>query len=232
MPGLVSVVLPAHDEAETIADVVKRCVAETPDLAEVIVVDDGSADSTAQVASLAGAHVHRLPRNEGKGVALRTGVRLAKGDVVVVLDADGQDDPGDIPRLLDALAPGVDMVIGSRFLGQFEPGAIAPIDWVGNRVLTSVLNLLYGVDFTDSQAGFRVVRRAAFQRADLSARGYDIESDMLAAILLGGGEVVEVPVRRRRRAHGASDLRQVRDGVRILARIVGRRLRSPGNGRR
>jgi glycosyltransferase involved in cell wall biosynthesis len=220
----VSVVLAAYQEEPTIADVVRGCAAHTPGLLELLVIDDGSRDATAARAEAAGARVLRLPENRGKGAAIREGIAAARGDVLLFMDADGQDDPREIPRLLDAMAKGADMVVGSRFLGRFGPNAITPLNKAGNRFLTGVVNALFRTHLTDTQAGFRAVRRELATRARLSADRYDIEVDLLLAVLRAGGRVVEVPVSRAERPHGKSHLDSFRDGTRILARILRRRL--------
>jgi glycosyltransferase involved in cell wall biosynthesis len=229
----VSVVIPAHDEAGTIGAVVARCAQHTTGLLEIIVVDDGSADATAKVAETAGARVCRLDRNRGKGRALRAGIAEARGELLVFLDGDGQDLPEDIPLLLEALDPSVAMVIGSRFLraGQFGEGAITPLNRAGTRMLTGVLNALFGTTVTDPIAGFRAVRRAALEGCTLAAERYDIEVDLLLALLEGGQRVVEVPVRREARAFGTTDLSPFRDGTRILWRILAHRVRRKGTAR-
>ncbi len=219
----VSVVLAAYNEAASIASVVRGSFEHTPNVCEVMVIDDGSTDGTAQLAEAAGARVLRLAVNGGKGVAIRHGIAHATGDVLLFLDADGQDDPADIPLLLAALTPGVDMVVGSRFLGRFEAGAITPVNRAGNRFLTGVVNALFGAALTDTQAGFRCVRREAAARCTLTARRYDIEVDLLLGVLRNGGRVAEVPVRRDARHGGASQLHSVRDGTRILVKILRRR---------
>jgi glycosyltransferase involved in cell wall biosynthesis len=192
-------------------------------LHEVIVVDDGSSDQTARLAEGAGARVIRLSTNGGKGVAIRRGIAEASGDILLFMDADGQDEPREIPRVLDAFAPSVDMVVGSRFLGTFGDGAITPLNRVGNQALTEVVNLLFRAKLTDTQAGFRAVRTAAARRARLSASRYDIEVDLLLSVLRSGARVVEVPVTRMRRDHGQSHLDSFRDGTRILVRILRKR---------
>ena len=216
----VSVVIAAHNEAPSIAAVVRGCLAYTPDLLEVLVVDDGSRDGTSERAREAGARVVRLELNQGKGTALRRGIAEARGEELVFLDADGQDDPAEIPRLLAALGPGVDLVIGSRFLGTFQDGAITPVNRVGNLGLTAVANLLFDMQITDTQAGFRAVRRRVLEGLALRARAYDIETELLLRVCLAGGGVTEVPVTRAARVHGRSGLSSLRDGTRILHCIL------------
>ena len=211
----VSVVVAALNEAASVGAVVRGCLAHAD---EVIVVDDGSTDGTASIAAEAGARVFTLSCNRGKGVAVRRGAVEAQGDVLVFMDADGQDDPADLPVLLLALER-ADMVIGSRFLGRFERDAINPLHAWGNRALTRMVNALFGARLTDTQAGFRAIGRERFLAAELRATGYDVEVDLVLEVLRGGGRIVEVPVTRRPRGSGQSHLRTVRDGVRIAARI-------------
>lgn len=222
-----SVVLAALNEASTIETVVRGCYAALGADAEVIVVDDGSADDTAARARAAGARVFRLGRNRGKGFAQRHGVQKARGEIVILLDADGQDDPADIPLLLDGLR-GADMVVGSRFLGERQPGAITPLNTAGNRALTALINRLFAARLTDTQAGFRALRRHSYLRCSPRAVGFDVETDVLLRALKLGLRVVEVPVSRAPRVTGRSRLRTVRDGTRILARIVRSRLSPAG----
>ena len=146
--------------------------------------------------------------------------------MLVFLDADGQDDPAETGLLLDALVPGVDMVVGSRFLGHFERGSITPLNRAGNRFLTAALNALFGTRFTDTQAGFKAVRSQALRGVELRSDRFDIEVELLLRVVEGGGRVVEIPVRRAPRAHGSSRLQSFRDGGRILARMVALRLGS------
>ncbi len=223
----VTVVLAALNEAANIGPVVRGCLQHADD---VLVVDDGSTDDTASVAREAGARVVSLSKNRGKGVAVRRGALEAAGDVLVFMDADGQDDPEDLPVLLIALER-ADMVIGSRFLGRFEADAITPLHAWGNRALTRMVNVLFGARLTDTQAGFRAIRRERFLAAELDATGYDVEVDLVLEVLRGGGKIVEVPVTRRPRTTGQSHLRTLRDGTRIAARIglkrLARRRRTP-----
>ena len=217
----VSAVIPARNEAGAIATVVKGV---RPHVDEVIVVDDGSTDDTATFARDAGARIVTLD-GRGKGYALRSGVGATTADTVVMLDGDGQDDPDDIPALLAGIASGAELVIGSRFAGRPEPGAIAPLDRLGNRMLTGVLNQLYGQrHLTDTQAGFRAVTRTLWDRLELHADGFDIETEVLVRALQASARIVEVPVRRRPRTTGTRVLRRGRDGLAILGCMLRLRL--------
>ena len=224
----VSFVIAAYNEAPSVGRVVAGVRAHTPGLLEVLVVDDGSTDATGAEAERAGARVIRLPRNRGKGEALRAGIRASTGDVLMFIDADDQDDPAEIPRLLDALAPDVAMVIGSRFLGEFREGSVTPLHHAGNRFLTGAFNLLYGARVTDAQAGFRAIRRSALRIGELKAVRYEIEADLNLQVARGGGRIVEVPVTRSRRPHGRSGFRSFYDGARILARMLAGRITPSG----
>ncbi len=221
-PPSVTVLVAAYNEAPAIGGVVRTARQAVPGL-QVLVIDDGSTDDTSRVATEAGARVVRLEVNAGKGAAVRRGLRELSGETVVLIDGDGQDDPQEIPHLLAALGPGVDLVVGSRFIGRFEPGAITPVNHWGNRFLTSVINLLFSAALTDTQAGFKALRSETLQRLNLSAHRFDIEVDVLLGVLRSGGHVVEVPVRRAARQHGKSRLHSLRDGSRILRRILVRR---------
>ena len=206
---LVSVVLPAHDEAATISAIVAGCRAHTRTPHEVWVIDDGSRDATAELAERAGAKVLRLSPNRGKGGAIREALDHIEGEIIV---------------LLDALVPGVDLVIGSRFLGTFRRGAISTINRFGTMAINGLFNLAFGAKVTDTQAGFRAIRSDTLRGLELSARHYDVETEMLCQVVARGGRVVEVPVTRHGRDHGTTDFSRVRDGLRIVRRIAQTRL--------
>ncbi len=216
----VSLVIPAHDEVATIAQVIAAARAAVPSLGQVLVVDDGSSDGTAEAARGVADDVLVLRENRGKGEALRAGVAAATCPILAFIDADGQDDPGELPDLLDALTDDVAMVIGSRFIGTLEDGAITFKNHLGNRLLTGCFNVLYSSRITDTQAGFRVVRREALAVEELRAVRYEIETELTLHVLNRGGRVLEVPVTRSARGRGASGFATARDGLRILRRMV------------
>lgn len=220
-----SLVIPAHNEAATIAEIIAGARAAVPGLGEVLVVDDGSTDGTREAAATAD-RVMRLEPNRGKGEALRAGVAEAKHPLLAFIDADGQDDPSELPRLLEAMDDDVAMVIGSRFLGTLHDGAITLKNHIGNRVLTGCFNVLYGSRITDTQAGFRVLRRDAIALEELRAVRYEIETELTLHVLNRGGRVVEVPVSRSARGGGETGFVTTRDGLRILRRMVRGKLES------
>ncbi|MBR57250.1 MAG: hypothetical protein CMH54_04245 [Myxococcales bacterium] len=222
----VSAVLAAYNEALSIDQVIHAVRSATPNLCEVLVVDDGSVDGTAAVAEEAGARVIRHIRNEGKGVALRTGIQEAQGEVVLFIDADGQDDPNEIPRLFEALTPQTDLVIGSRFLGRFEKGAIGPLNYMGNRTITWLFDRIFKARLTDTQAGFRVLRKDALGADRLRSKTYEIETEMTAQVLENGGTVVEVPVSRYARTAGKTSFQRIPHGMRIVWTMVSIRARN------
>jgi len=222
---MISVVVPAFNEVSAVSGVVSGALSVLSDHDEVLVVDDGSSDGTGDAAQDAGARVLMLDGNSGKGEALRTGMEKAEGDILVFIDADGQDDPSEIPVLLEALEPGVAMVIGSRFRGRLLEGSITTLNRVGNMFLTRVFNVLYGCALTDTQAGFRALRRDAIDPGALSARRYEIETELTLHVLKRGGRVREVPVTRSSRDGGETGFIRAYDGLRILKTMINGRFR-------
>ena len=222
-------VIAAHNEAATIADVVaraRRAIDSTPGhrCCEVIVVDDGSNDGTGTAAEAAGARVLSLTPNRGKGFALREGIRASVGDWLLFIDADGQDDPAEIPQLLAAANGDVALVNGSRFIGRLNRGAISVPNFFGNLLMTGLLDVAFLATITDSQAGFRAIRGDVARSLPLTSVEYEIETEMLAKLLKRRHRIVEVGVNRYARAAGRTDFRRIRNGLRILGTIVKERV--------
>jgi len=220
----ISVIVPCHNEAASIGPILQRLCAVVPD-AEVIVVDDGSTDGTADEARrIPGVQVVVRPSNGGKGVALREGMAAASGEILVFMDGDGQDVPEDLPLLVDQVRAGRHFVNGSKFIGAMEAGAISRPNYWGNRFMSGLINLLFGAGITDSQSGFRALSWQLALGMDLSSSQYEIETEMLCRALKSGVGVAEVPVTRKARIGGHTNFRRVHNGLRILRMILRERI--------
>lgn len=203
-PGaIVSVVIPCLDEEETIFDVIAAVRAQG--VAEVIVVDGGSRDRTAERAAAAGARIVVEPRR-GYGRSLQSGIATARSDagIVLFLDGDGSDRPEFIPALVAPIAAGqADFVHGSRTCGDREPGSLSPQQLVAGYVAGILLRLVYGARFTD-MSPFRAIRRGALDRLGMSETTYGWNLEMLMRVAAAGLTSVEIAVGQRRRAGGVS----------------------------
>lgn len=165
-------------------------------VSSVVVIDGGSADATAELATEAGATVFQQDRNRGYGAAVRSALERAnqlQADILVVLDGDGQHDPGDIPRLVKPLLDGeADVVVGSRFLGRVKRPPL--YRRLGHRVLNTVTNVGSGQRISDSQSGFRAYSAKALKELNLAENGMSVSSEMQFAISKAGLKVAEVPI--------------------------------------
>jgi glycosyltransferase involved in cell wall biosynthesis len=200
MPPKVALIIPALDEEAAIRGTLVGLPRET--LAQIIVVDNGSHDRTAEQARLGGAQVILEPRR-GYGRACLAGIAaLDRGvEVVTFMDADGSDDPADLPRLVAALDQ-ADMAIGSRVHGA-EAGALAPMQRAGNRLATFLLSILYGARCTDL-GPFRAIRRDALERLSMRDLNFGWTIEMQIKARRANLRVVELPVAYRRRRGGRS----------------------------
>lgn len=219
--SLVAAVIPALDEAGSIAGVVKGLRGqELLEAGEIIVVDNGSTDGTGAAARRAGATVVREERR-GYGRACLTGVLAADTKVVVLLDADAADDPGDLPRVLGPILSGeADLVVGSRALGEMAPGSMTWQQRFGNGLAAFLMRLVYGIPVTD-MGPFRAIRRERLLALDMREMTYGWPVEMMVKAARAGYRYREVPVRYRRRGAGVSKvggtlLRSLRVGQRII----------------
>jgi hypothetical protein len=232
-------VVPAYDEADSIAAVVHELHAFDPEL-DVVVVDDGSSDATAATAVAAGAAVVRLPFNLGIGAAVQTGFRYAleQGyDTAVRLDGDGQHDPAELPKLLEPLARDeADVVTGSRFRDT-EGGYRPPLARrLGITWFARLVSLLSGQRVTDTTSGFQALNRKgiALFASDYPSDYPEVEATVL--LLKHRLRLVEVPVRMREREHGASSitfLRSLYYAIKVTLALfvaMGRRYAVPSEG--
>ena len=207
----ISVVIPAKNEASSLGNLVKK-VTDVLNEAEVIVVDDGSDDETAQVATEAGAHVISHPYSIGNGAAIKTGVRHARGELIVFMDADGQHQPEEIPKLLEKLEQGFDLAIGARDRrSQASFGR-----YIANSIYNKLASWITNVPIADLTSGFRAVRARKFKEfLYLLPNGFSYPTTSTMAFLKAGYSVVFVPVTVLAR-EGKSHINLVKDGARFF----------------
>jgi glycosyltransferase involved in cell wall biosynthesis len=218
-PFSVSVVIPAMNEGATIGRVVGNVREQCPG-AEIIVVDDASRDDTADAAEAAGARVIRRPYNIGNGAGVKTGARAATGDVIVVIDADGQHDPADIPRLLGYMDR-YDMVIATRPDRTSQQNAVR---WLGNNALNIFGSYLVQMQLKDLTSGFRAMRRAVLlDLLHLLPNKFGWPVTTALAFATAGYHIRFEPVAMRKREAGKSTHKLFRNGVSkglIILRMV------------
>ncbi|MSR75391.1 MAG: glycosyltransferase family 2 protein [Planctomycetes bacterium] len=199
---LLSIVIPVFNEVATVERCVRRVLAAALPQGvqlEIVAVDDASTDGSAEVlsklvAQWPGVSVVRHSKNSGKGAALRTGFAAARGDIVLVQDADLEYDPSDYLVLLAPLLDGrADVVFGSRFRGGTHRVHLFA-HYMGNRFLTLVSNLCTGLNLTDMETCYKVMRRSVVERLELCANRFDVEPEITAKVARMGAKVYEVPV--------------------------------------
>ena len=218
-----SIVVPAFNEETSIADVLKEVLNLSFEGLEweVVVVDDGSSDRTAEI--LHGfLDVKRLKivtheKNRGKGAALRSGIDGSSGGIVAFQDSDSEYDPGQLPALVREIQRGTDVVYGSRFLGQAQDMTF--LFNFGNRFLSLCTSLIYRAQVSDMETGFKVFRRRVLDGLELKSLGFDIEPEITAKILKKGISIKEVPIDYRARAKTHKKI-TLGDGVKALYTLI------------
>lgn len=213
--GSISIVIPAFNEGATIAQVVRAAREHCPD-AEVVVVDDASTDGTADEAARAGARVIRRPYNLGNGAGVKTGIRAASGDIILILDGDGQHDPADIPRLLAHVGP-YDLVIGERSRTSQQNA----VRWLGNLVLNRLGTYLVGIEMRDLTSGFRAMRRDVMAEfLHLLPNRFSWPTTSALAFAKAGYHVRFVPITVYKRAAGRSTQELLPNGIKFTLIIL------------
>lgn len=217
-PKRISVVIPAKNEAKNIGWVVGRLPSFVD---EVVLVDGQSTDRTIEVTRILRPDVVVVHEDEpGKGAALRAGFAAATGDLVVMIDADGSMDPQEIPAYIEALEDGADLVKGSRYLPGGGTADISILRHLGNRALLALANRLTGSSHTELCYGYAAFRRSRVLALDLTASGFEIETQLFLRSTRSGLRVVETPSFEAPRRNGTSNLHAFRDGWRVLRTII------------
>jgi glycosyltransferase involved in cell wall biosynthesis len=218
----VSVVIPTLNEEENLPYVFARL---PPGLHELIVVDGHSTDRTVAVAQRLRPEARIVMQSgRGKGNALAAGFAACTGDIVVMLDADGSTDAAEIPRFVAALCNGADFVKGSRFAQGGASSDITRIRKLGNRVLSLMVNSLYGTSYTDLCYGYNAFWTRCLPYMHVDCDGFEVETLINVRIAKAGLVVHEVPSYERNRIYGASNLSALRDGGRVLRTIASERV--------
>ncbi|MBX3085267.1 MAG: glycosyltransferase family 2 protein [Anaerolineae bacterium] len=222
---MISVIMPCLNEELAIGGCVTQALAALHAArldGEVIVVDNGSTDDSANRAKRAGAHVVRQPMR-GYGAACQTGMAASRGDVLVIGDGDGSYDFSVIPTMLRLLDHS-DLVLGSRLRGAILPGAMPALHrWLGTPALTFLLNQLFGVRCSDAHTGLRALTRELYQHLWLTSTGMEFASEMIIEAVGVGATITELPITYFPRT-GQSKLRALPDAWRHLHLMLTRRL--------
>jgi glycosyltransferase involved in cell wall biosynthesis len=219
----ISFVIPTLNEEGNMAQLLDGIRKEAARLGadyEMLVVDGHSADRTVEIARRHGARV--VYDSLGKGSALRAGFREARGDIILSIDADLSHHPKEIGMLVDCIAAGYDIAMGSRFM---QGGGTEDMEWyrkLGNRFFVLLTNALYCSNYSDMCYGYRAMRQPALKRMHLSTNGFGIEAEISIEAAKRGLKTVEVPSFEKKRNSGTGKLKTFRDGLDIFRIVVGK----------
>ena len=220
---LLSIIIPVYNEELTVGNVIDRVKVAMQDIGlpnEIIVVDDHSYDKSLDVVKKRVVRLYSLRQHLGKGYALRAGFAKVKGEIIVTIDSDGSHRPEELPRILaPVLKDKADLVIGSRYLNQKNVAA-RKLNAFGVRIFNFLIQLLTGTAITDSQSGYRAMKREVLIGERLKSGEYEIESEMLVKAAKKKFRVTEVPISFEQRTYGRSGVDPVVDGLKILLSIV------------
>lgn len=221
-----SIVIPAHNEERTIETIVRRVAAVPLDLEkEIIVVDDGSTDRTREIiGGLPGIVTVIHERNLGKGGAVKSGIRRATGDIILVQDADLEYDPADYPALLLPILSGAaDVVMGARIPPKRDARrrkSLYWLSWLGNHVITQTTNWLYGHNAREYEACYKVFRPETARSVEVQTDDFDFDNEFICKLLRRGKRITDVPVSYHPRSYGTGKKIRWHHGFKILWTIV------------
>ena len=219
----VSVVIPTLNEVKNLPHVFERI---PPEISELIIVDGNSTDGTPELARELWPGVRIVNQTgKGKGNALAAGFWAARGDIVVMLDADGSTDPAEIPRFVAALLTGADFAKGTRFVTGGGSADITLMRRLGNRILAELVNRIWKVDYSDLCYGYNAFWARCLPGMSVDCAGFEVETLINIRAARSKLRVVEVPSFEATREHGVSNLNVRRDGMRVLRTIIAERVR-------
>jgi len=214
----ISVIIPALNEAQNLPFVLPYI---PPIVSEVILVDGHSTDDTIAVSQQLLPTIHIIEqKGKGKGNALKAGFAACTGDIIVMLDADGSADPGEIPRFVQALKQGNDFAKGSRFLHGGGSHDITVLRWGGNHTLRRLVNMLFRTQFSDLCYGYNAFWRHCLDHIEIDCDGFEVETLITLRMHKANLKIVEVPSFEHARRHGRSKLHTFSDGWRVLKTII------------
>jgi len=214
-----SIIMPAYNEEKTIANVLYSVIREIPDANEIIVVDDGSSDQTAQIVEAfrqkyCQVKLIRQPYNQGKTAALRTGFAASTGDIVLVQDADMEYDPVDIPELIAPISQGIaDVVYGSRFMIRRAARVLYFRHFLANQFLTFLSNLLTDLNLSDVETGYKAFRGEIIRNMIIETRGFGFEIEVTAKVAKLKCRVYEIPISYHGRTYEEGKKIGFKDGL-------------------
>ena len=220
-----SVIIPCYNELETIESIVNAVKAAQPEDKEIIIVDDCSTDGTREIirnsieSSVDKVIYHN--KNQGKGGAVRSGFGVARGDLIVIQDADLEYDPEEYRLLMDPiLSNKADVVYGSRFMGAAPHRVVFFWHYVGNKFLTLFSNMMTNINLTDMETCFKMMRKEVTQSLTIEENGFGIEPELTAKIAKGGWRIYEVGISYSGRTYAEGKKISWKDGIRAFWAII------------
>lgn len=230
----ITILVPVYNEERTVQELLEKVKQAPlpPGLEkEILVVDDGSSDSTREkLSAISGIRILSHDRNRGKGAAIKTGLRYATGDIILIQDADLEYSPEDYPEVLQPILSGaVELVMGSRFLYEMprfftKKGAPLFSHFIGNRIIIALTNFLYGQNFTDYEGGYKAFTASLARSVPVRANGFDFDNELICKNFRRKHPIAEVPIRYKPRLYSEGKKINWRDGIAILCTILKCRL--------
>jgi glycosyltransferase involved in cell wall biosynthesis len=220
-PVTLSIIMPAYNEEKTVESVVRRVIEEVSCDFELIIVNDGSKDRTREIIERLGANEPRIrtihKENGGKASALKEGIAISRGDIVIIQDADLEYDPAEIAHVIQPILDGkADVVYGSRFLVRRAARVLYFYHYLANKVITTTSNLLTNLNMTDVETGYKAIRGPIIRAMVLTAHGFGIEIEITAKIAKWKAAVYEVPISYYGRTYEEGKKIGMWDGVMAL----------------